>query len=207
MNCMLCRLDGRFPAFNGVINMLEQAENRSPRRGDRLPICRAFSLNSYRGDARLFIRWRSYRRTLSESVSTIFSAGGTLINMRRLVLTSLVAMAVFAAIGASLWNSRSTSTAGGSQESERVRVRKEKFTQSLFVTGELAAARAVRISVPRFRERGQVPIQAMAPEGSTVKAGDTLLQIDNAKLIASLNSGGNHLRVLPCSAGCAAESD
>jgi HlyD family secretion protein len=56
------------------------------------------------------------------------------------------------------------------------------------VTGELAATRAVRISVPRFRERGQVPIQAMAPEGSAVKAGDALLQIDNAQLIASLNS-------------------
>jgi multidrug efflux pump subunit AcrA (membrane-fusion protein) len=60
--------------------------------------------------------------------------------------------------------------------------------RSLFVAGELAPVRAVRISVPRFRERGQVPIQAMAPEGSVVKAGDALLQIDNAQLIAGLNS-------------------
>jgi HlyD family secretion protein len=109
-------------------------------------------------------------------------------NMRRLVLTLLFAIAVFAAIGASLWNSRPRDPADGSKESEKTRVRRERFTQSIFVTGELAAARAVRISVPRFRERGQVPIQAMALEGSTVKAGDALLQIDNAQLIASLNS-------------------
>jgi multidrug efflux pump subunit AcrA (membrane-fusion protein) len=60
--------------------------------------------------------------------------------------------------------------------------------RSLIVAGELAPVRAVRISVPRFRERSQVPIQAMAPEGSLVKAGDALLQIDNAQLIASFNS-------------------
>lgn len=47
--------------------------------------------------------------------------------------------------------------------------------------------RAVRVTVPRFRERGQVPIQAMAPEGSRVKPGDMLLQVDNARLMDSLN--------------------
>jgi biotin carboxyl carrier protein len=109
-------------------------------------------------------------------------------NVRHLVLTLLFAIAAFAAIGASLWGSKSPSPVGGGRESESTRVRKGRFTHSLFVTGELAATRAVRISVPRFRERGQVPIQAMALEGSIVKAGDALLQIDNAQLIASLNS-------------------
>ncbi len=65
---------------------------------------------------------------------------------------------------------------------------KDKLVRSLFVSGELAPVRAVRMSVPRFRERNAVPIQAMAPEGSLVKPGDTLLQIDNAPLIASLNN-------------------
>jgi HlyD family secretion protein len=108
--------------------------------------------------------------------------------LRQLALTLLSAMSAFAVIGASLWNSISPNSANGADLSARARVRKEKFVRSLFVAGELAPSRAVRISVPRFRERGQVPIQAMAPEGSIVKAGDALLQIDNAQLIASLNS-------------------
>jgi ABC-2 type transport system permease protein len=108
--------------------------------------------------------------------------------LRQLALTLLSAMAVFAVIGASLWNSRSPNPTDSANHSERARVRKEKLVRSLFVAGELAPVRAVRISVPRFRERGQVPIQAMAQEGSLVKVGDALLQIDNAQLIASLNS-------------------
>jgi HlyD family secretion protein len=108
--------------------------------------------------------------------------------IRQLTLTLLSATAVFAVIGASLWDSRSPNPADSAIHSERARVRKEKLVRSLFVAGELAPVRAVRISVPRFRERGQVPIQAMAQEGSLVKAGDALLQIDNAQLIASLNS-------------------
>jgi multidrug efflux pump subunit AcrA (membrane-fusion protein) len=107
--------------------------------------------------------------------------------LRQTALTLLWLLTVFTVIGAGLWNSRSPNLAHSASPSERARVRKEKLVRSLFVAGELAPVRAVRISVPRFRERGQVPIQAMAPEGSVVKAGDALLQIDNAQLIASLN--------------------
>jgi HlyD family secretion protein len=108
--------------------------------------------------------------------------------LRQLGFTLLSAVAVFTVIGASLWNSRTPDPTDGASQSARTRVRKEKLVRSLFVAGELAPVRAVRVSVPRFRERGQVPIQSMAPEGSVVKLGDTLLQIDNAQLIASLNS-------------------
>jgi HlyD family secretion protein len=107
--------------------------------------------------------------------------------LRQTALTLLWLLTVFTVIGAGLWNSRSPNLAHSASPSERAIVRKEKLVRSLFVAGELAPVRAVRISVPRFRERGQVPIQAMAPEGSVVKAGDALLQIDNAQLIASLN--------------------
>jgi HlyD family secretion protein len=107
--------------------------------------------------------------------------------LRQTALTLLSLLTVFTVIGAGLWNSRSPNLAHSASPSERARVRKEKLVRSLFVAGELAPVRAVRISVPRFRERVQVPIQAMAPEGSVVKAGDALLQIDNAQLIASLN--------------------
>jgi hypothetical protein len=108
--------------------------------------------------------------------------------LRQLAFPLLSALAVFTVIGASLWNSRSPDPTDGASQSTRTRVRKEKLVRSLFVAGELAPAHAVRISMPRFRERGQVPIQSMAPEGSVVKVGDTLLQKDNAQLIASLNS-------------------
>jgi multidrug resistance efflux pump len=69
-----------------------------------------------------------------------------------------------------------------------VAVKTGVLTQSLIVTGELVAVRATRVAVPRFRERGAVPIQAMAPEGSEVSPGDVLLQIDNSNLTASLNT-------------------
>jgi multidrug efflux pump subunit AcrA (membrane-fusion protein) len=111
--------------------------------------------------------------------------------IRQTALTLLSSAAVFTAIGANLWSQISPNPPNptdGADRPSRTRVRKEKLVRSLFVAGELAPVRAVRISVPRFRERGQVPIQAMAPEGSVVKAGDALLQIDNAQLIASLNS-------------------
>jgi HlyD family secretion protein len=111
--------------------------------------------------------------------------------IRQTALTLLSSAAVFTAIGANLWGQISPNRPNpidGADRPSRTRVRKEKLVRSLFVAGELAPVRAVRISVPRFRERGQVPIQVMAPEGSVVKAGDALLQIDNAQLIASLNS-------------------
>jgi multidrug efflux pump subunit AcrA (membrane-fusion protein) len=111
--------------------------------------------------------------------------------IRQTALTLLSSAAVFTAIGANLWGQISPNPPNpidGADRPSRTRVRKEKLVRSFFVAGELTPVRAVRISVPRFRERGQVPIQAMAPEGSVVKAGDALLQIDNAQLIASLNS-------------------
>lgn len=65
-------------------------------------------------------------------------------------------------------------------------IQRGRFARTLLVTGELTPVRAVRITVPRFRDRASVPIQAMAPEGSLVRPGDLLLQIDNANLMASL---------------------
>ncbi|MEW6737967.1 MAG: hypothetical protein AB1489_42210 [Acidobacteriota bacterium] len=69
-----------------------------------------------------------------------------------------------------------------------ISVKQDKLTNYLIVYGEFHPIRATRISVPRFRERGSVPIQAMALEGSLVRPGDLLLQIDNAKLNDNLNS-------------------
>ena len=101
---------------------------------------------------------------------------------------ALAFLVVLAAIFVTAWNSGRPLTASDSDASSLVRVRRDKLVRTLVVSGELAPMRTVRLSVPRFRERNAVPIQAMAPEGSLVKPGDTLLQIDNAPLIASLNN-------------------
>jgi biotin carboxyl carrier protein len=104
---------------------------------------------------------------------------------------SLIAIAVVAAaiiVVVAAWDFDRLSAADGSGKTASVRVRRDKLARTLLVSGELVPVRAVRISVPRFRERNSVPIQAMAAEGSLVKPGDALLQIDNAPLIASLNS-------------------
>jgi HlyD family secretion protein len=100
----------------------------------------------------------------------------------------LVILALTAAISLTAWDSRRSQFRSAAAGPAVIRVKRDKLVRSLLVSGELAPVRAVRMSVPRFRERSAVPIQAMAPEGSLVKPGDTLLQIDNAPLIASLNN-------------------
>ncbi|MCI0387670.1 MAG: efflux RND transporter periplasmic adaptor subunit [Acidobacteria bacterium] len=103
-----------------------------------------------------------------------------------LIAIAIVVVAVIVVVAA--WNSNRLSAADGSGKAASVRVRRDKLARTLLVSGELVPVRAVRVSVPRFRERNSVPIQAMAAEGSTVKPGDALLQIDNAPLITSLNN-------------------
>ena len=104
---------------------------------------------------------------------------------------SIIAIAILpvaAVLALTAWKAERSRAAGGNTNSALVRVQKGKLTATLLVSGELVPMRAVRISVPRFRERNSVPIQAMAAEGLPVKPGDALLQIDNAPLIASLNN-------------------
>jgi biotin carboxyl carrier protein len=103
-------------------------------------------------------------------------------------LIVIVASAVAAVIVLAAWRSAHPRALSDGRLSASVRVRSEKLARQLLVSGELIPVRAVRVTVPRFRERNSVPIQAMAVEGSLVKPGDSLLQIDNAPLIASLNN-------------------
>lgn len=103
-----------------------------------------------------------------------------------LIAIAVVAVVVIVVVAAR--NSNRLSAADGSGKIASERVRRDKLARTLLVSGELVPVRAVRVSVPRFRERNSVPIQAMAAEGSTVKPGDALLQIDNAQLISSLNN-------------------
>lgn len=103
-------------------------------------------------------------------------------------IIAIAILSVSAVLTFTAWKAERSRAAGGNANPAFVRVQKGRFTATLLVSGELVPVRAVRVSVPRFRERGAVPIQAMAAEGSTVKPGDALVQIDNAQLITSLNN-------------------
>lgn len=107
---------------------------------------------------------------------------------RGLALIVLAALATALVAAISFWSLRGSSAANGAAKTEGVRVRNDKLVRTLLVSGELAAVRAIRIMAPRFRERGSVAIKALAPEGSLVKPGDLLLQIDNASLLTSLST-------------------
>lgn len=105
---------------------------------------------------------------------------------QRTSLLTIAALAIVSLIAVAAWKSQSTrSDAGGGTT---IRVKRGKLARTLLVSGELQPVQAARISVPRFRERSAVPIQAMTAEGTLVKPGDALLQIDNAPLITSLNN-------------------
>jgi multidrug efflux pump subunit AcrA (membrane-fusion protein) len=104
--------------------------------------------------------------------------------------TSLIAfaiLAVAAVIAVVAWQSHRAGAVAGirgvAKVRATVRVKRTQLAQTLLVSGELQPVRAVRVMVPRFRERNAVPIQAMTAEGTLVKPGDALLQIDNAPLL------------------------
>jgi multidrug efflux pump subunit AcrA (membrane-fusion protein) len=69
-----------------------------------------------------------------------------------------------------------------------VRVHRERFVRSLFVSGELAAVQSRRVVTPPFRGRGPFAIKALAPEGAHVEPGDLLVQIDNSTLVDLLET-------------------
>jgi RND family efflux transporter MFP subunit len=67
------------------------------------------------------------------------------------------------------------------------------FVIKLTENGELKAKRAVTISAPRVR--GKLLITRMAPEGSTVKKGDFLLQFDTTEQDQDLSDSKSNLQL------------
>ncbi len=74
------------------------------------------------------------------------------------------------------------------QVQEPVRVVKDKFVRSLFVSGELSAVRSVGIELAPFLGRGPFIIKTLVPEGAFVQPGDLLIQLDNSALVAELEA-------------------
>ena len=66
-------------------------------------------------------------------------------------------------------------------------VRRGKFTGELTLSGELEAARGVTLNVPPLPS-WQTAIKWIAEDGSTVKAGEPAVELDNSALTADLES-------------------
>ncbi len=86
------------------------------------------------------------------------------------------------------WLSSGLNAADPPRSTASVRVRRQRFVSSLFVTGELAAVRSVRITAPPFLGEDLFAIKALAPEGSHVEPGELLVQIDNSTLVSTLRT-------------------
>jgi multidrug resistance efflux pump len=63
-------------------------------------------------------------------------------------------------------------------------VKKDNFLVSITESGEIIAQNSVSISTPRVR--GNIKIVYLIPQGSVVKAGDTVVQFDPTEAIASV---------------------
>jgi HlyD family secretion protein len=69
-----------------------------------------------------------------------------------------------------------------------IRVRRDRFTRQLLLSGELAAARSVKIEVPPSLGRGPFLIKTLVPEGTQVQPGDLLIQLDNSSRVGDLEN-------------------
>jgi HlyD family secretion protein len=110
------------------------------------------------------------------------------VSIRRAAVIAWISPVVAVAIGLAVWLPSRTATSDVRTGAASVRVRKENFVQSLLVSGELAGVRNMNISAPPLRGQGPFAIKALAPEGSTVKPGDLLVQIDNSIPVSNLTT-------------------
>lgn len=107
---------------------------------------------------------------------------------RVVAFAGLCALVAGLGLGARVWLTSSQDAADSPRYPASVQVRKQQFVSSLFVSGELAAVRAIRIGAPPFLGNDLFAIKALAPEGSHVEPGELLVQIDNSTLVSTLRT-------------------
>lgn len=91
-------------------------------------------------------------------------------------------------LAVSLWNADSTST-----DVISAVVKQGKFVVSLKAKGELRAPKSYTITVPRSNASG-LQILSMVPEGSMVKAGEVLAQLDTTQVVQLMEERQNSLK-------------
>ena len=72
-------------------------------------------------------------------------------------------------------------------------VKREVFVVDLTVSGEINALNSNNISVPRMRRRFSLQIVDMVEEGTMVKKGDFLLQLDNSNAMQNVDEAKDQL--------------
>jgi len=72
-------------------------------------------------------------------------------------------------------------------------VTKGEFIIDLKTNGEIDALKSVNISLPRLRRRMSLQIVDMIPEGTYVKKGDFLLQLDNSEALQKVDEAKDKL--------------
>ncbi len=71
-------------------------------------------------------------------------------------------------------------------EAPELRVHRGSLNRRVLLTGSFEAVEGARITVPKTREH-RLQIQWLAPDGSTVAAGDRVLEFDNSSFTADLD--------------------
>lgn len=73
------------------------------------------------------------------------------------------------------------------RKSDELRVRRDSFHHEMILSGELEAARGELLSVPPLPS-WQTAIKTIVEDGATVKAGDSVVELDNSALTLDLDS-------------------
>jgi HlyD family secretion protein len=101
-------------------------------------------------------------------------------------MNRVLVMTVFTVVGALAF---SACFSGYSETPDRseLRVRRASFTNEMVLSGEVEAARGEFLNVPPLPS-WQTAIKWLAEEGTTVNAGDVVVELDNSSLTADLES-------------------
>src|SRR5688572_8695865 len=94
-------------------------------------------------------------------------------------LSSIVAAA---AIGCSEASAPTATTGADQPPAAAVPVTRGSFERRLPLTGEIDAVSALELKVPRV-PNGKVPVRYLAPEGTEVKPGDVVVELDSSSFV------------------------
>jgi HlyD family secretion protein len=97
----------------------------------------------------------------------------------------LSSLAVLAVVAAGCF-SGSSDPASDSRPAQDLRVRRAPFSQELTISGELEAARGEILAVPALPQ-WQTSIKWVVDDGTLVKAGDPVVELDNSSLTSDLD--------------------
>jgi len=103
-------------------------------------------------------------------------------------VVAITGLAALLLIGPALFGADKQTAAGQAKKpssapkEQTVKPAQGDVIKKLFITGELRAANAIQISVPRIRSSFSSVVTYLAPEGSQIKQGERLVEFDSSAL-------------------------